>query len=365
MTAYTWLIVLLLMASYLFRGNQRGSKKFIIIAFLLLFAVMGLRDVYAFGSDASGSNGSYPIIYRSIGGTAWSGLSGNGAIDYNTGFRYIFKLLYVLTEGDYQAAVTIISLYVTILYTRFIMKYSPSPIQSVLCLLGLLYFTLFFDALKQAVAMATLLLAYDAIIEKRPIKFIIVVAIAATIHFPALVFLPAYWIGRMKVGRGYIFLLALILMITYLFRDQILNLMLNAYGGDDIDATMEGIRFLRNKVIIMIAIVVFAALVRPPASDDIVYNSLLMFAGVAIVLQTFCGYSNIFERLADYYFHTSIIFIPLIFQKDRKSKMRNTVGSYLQIISIMPLLICVFAIWRFLSTVNSSRIYMPYRFFWQ
>ena len=365
MTAYTWLIVLLLAASFLFRGNQRQSKKFIVIAFLLLFAVMGLRNVNAFGSDASGTNGSYPIIYINAVNSAWSELSDKTERNYYLGFLYLMKLIYVITNGDYQALITILSLFVVFSYMRFIWKYSSSPIQSVLCFLGLLYYTLLFDALKQAVAMAILLFAFDAIIEKKPVRFVILAVLAALFHFPALVFLPAYWIGRMKAGRGYILLLGALLLITYLFRDQLLNLMLDAYGGEDIDATMEGIRFLRNKAVIMIVIAVFAAMVRPPAPDDTVYNALLMFAGIAIVLQTFCGYSNIFERLADYYFHTSIVLIPLIFEKNGKSRMRAIAGVDQRIIEAVPLVICAFAIWRFLSTVNQSGIYMPYRFLWQ
>ena len=365
MTAYTWLVILLLIAAVLFRGNQRGSKKFIVIAFLLLFAVMGLRDVTAFGSDASGTNGSYPIAYRNTGATEWSELTGKSENNYNIGFAYLMKLIYEFTAGNYQFFITIISLIVIFSYTRFIRKYSSAPIQSVLCFLGLLYYTLLFDALKQAVAMAILLFAFDAIIEKKPIKFIILVALAALVHFPALIFLPAYWIARMKVGRSYILLLAILLLITYMYRDQILNLMLNAYGNEDIEATLEGVRFLRNKAVIMIAIAVFAALVRPPDPEDTVYNALLMFAGVSIVLQTFCGYNNIFERLADYYFHTSIVFIPLIFEKGGKTEARAVVLRNERIMDAVPLLICAFAIWRFLSTVNNSPIYMPYRFFWQ
>lgn len=362
MTTYTWLVVLLLLAAFLFHGNKKNSGQFIIIAFLLLFAVMGLRDVNAFGSD---SRGSYPILYRDVGAAEWSELSGKGEKNFNIGFQYLAKLIYGLTNGDYQAFIAIISLFVVFAYMRFIKKYSSSPVQSVLCFLGLLYYTLMFDALKQAVAMAILLFAFDAILEKRPVRFIILVAFASLFHFPALIFLPAYWIGRMKVGRGYIVLLAVLLLITYLFRDDILNLMLNAYGTEEIEATMEGIQFLRNKVVIMIAIAVFAAVIKPPASDDALYNTLMMFAGVAIVFQTFCGYNNIFERLADYYFHTSIVLIPLIFEKNGKSKMRTIAGIDQRLIDTIPLLICAFAVWRFLSTVNQSSIYMPYRFFWQ
>ena len=105
MTTYTWLVVLLLLAAFLFHGNKKNSRQFIIIAFLLLFAVMGLRDVNAFGSD---SRGSYPILYRDAGAAEWSELPGKGEENYNIGFQYLAKLIYGLTNGDYQAFIAII-----------------------------------------------------------------------------------------------------------------------------------------------------------------------------------------------------------------------------------------------------------------
>lgn len=364
MTVYAWLVVLLLAAAFLLRGNQKNSRRFIFVAFLLLFAVMGLRDVNAFGADASGAHGSYPIIYRNRGNTEWSELFNNNLGRFNFSFAFLMKLVYDLTDGNYQMLITIISLFVVFSYMRFIRKYSPSPIQSVLCFLGLLYYTLWFDALKQAAAMSILLFAFDAVMERKPVKYILLVAFAATFHFPALIFLPAYWISRMKVGRAYLSLLAAMLLVTYLFRDQILNLMLDVYGNEDVEASMGGMRFLSNKVIIMIGIVVAAVIIRPPKANDQLYNTLLMFAGIAIVFQTFCVYNNIFERLADYYFHTAIIFIPCVFEKN--TGMGGTArAGFERIKGIAVLMFCAFSIWRFISYTSGSGWFLPYRFFWQ
>lgn len=365
MTIYVWMVVLLVAAAFLFRGNRRNCKIFMIISFLLLFSVMGLRNVYAFGSDAWGTHGSYSMNFDRIGATPWGNLAGKGQNNYNIGFIYLMKIFYELTNGNYQLFISIFSLFVVFSYVRFIKKYSVSPIQSVLYFLGLLFYPFLFDALKQALAMAVLLFAFDAIIEKKPIKFLIIVALAATFHFPALVFLPAYWIGRMKIGRNYLILLAAFLLITFVFRNQLLNLMLNAYGDNDTEATMEGIRFLRNKALIMIAIVIFAVVIRPPTPEETVYNTLLMFAGISIVFQTFCGYNNIFERLADYYFHTSIVFIPLVFEQGREPSGRIALFVSDPVKKAAVLIACAFAIWRFLSYVNDSGLFLPYLFFWQ
>ena len=364
MTIYTLLVVLLVAAAILFKGNKKHSKIFIIIAFLLLFAVMGLRDVYVTGNDTSGTFGSYPNFYKRVGATEWTELTGKGENDYNIGFSYLGKLIYELTNGDYQLFITIISLFVMISYMWFIYKYSTSPIQSILCLFGLLYYTLLFDVIKQSLAMAILLFAFDAIVEKKPVRFVILTVIAALFHFPAIVFIPAYWIGRMKLGRKYIITLAVLLLLTYVFRDRLLTLMLNAYGSES-TASMEGIRFLRNKVIIMIGIVLFAVYIKPPARKDTIYNMLLMLSGVAIIFQTFCGYNNIFERLADYYFHTSIILIPMLFERGGTSPSSLDTEKNRYILNFIMIAVYAFFIWRFLSMVNNSANFNQFQFFWQ
>lgn len=365
MSVYNWLVILLLATALFLGGNIKGNKRFILVAFILLFAVMGLRDVYTGGIDAAGANGSYPVIFQYAGSTSWGALVGRGEDNYNFGFLFLTKLLYNVTDGNYQSYISILSFFFLISYLRFILKYSPSPIQSILYFLGLLYYVLLFDILKQAFAMSILLFAFDAIIEKKPLRFVLLVLFAAQFHYPALIFLPAYWVGRMRISRSFLYLLAILLIVTYFLRDQILNLMLDAYGGDEIEATMEGVRFLRNKALVMVVIVIAASVLRPPSEGDAVYNACLVFAGIAIVFQTFCGYNNIFERLADYYFHTSIVLLPLVFEKCEQKTHVINLRDEMSIKTFAPWAFSAFAIWRFLSYVNNSYSFYSYRFLWQ
>ena len=185
--------------------------------------------------------------------------------------------------------------------------------------------------------------AFDAIIEKRPIKFVLLVLLAAQFHFPALIFLPAYWLGRMRLGQGFLFLLGGLLIATFFLRDQILRLMLESYGGENIYASMEGI----------------------PTEGDTVYNACLVFSGVAFVFQSFCGYNNIFDRLADYYFHTSIVFLPLIFEQHELKSHVLSMRDELTAKRLAPWVFSAFAVWRFLSMVSNSPIIYGYSFLWQ
>ena len=359
MSVYSWLVVLILLAGLLLGGNTKRNKKFIIVAFLLMFCVMGLRDAYSVGNDSATS---YWHQYKHIEDTDTAEETDD---NYNFAFNYVMKVIYNASDGDYQFFLTLVSAFILLCYVRFVWKYSPSPLQSILYFFGLLYFTFMFDALKQAIAMSILLFAFDAIIERRAGKFVVMVLLAACFHYPALIFLPAYWIAKLNVNRSYLLLLAILLAITYFLRDEILNLMIKAYGGDEINSTMDGITFLRNKVIVMIVIVVAALILRPYSRDDVVYNTLLKFMGMAIIFQTFCGYDNIFERLADYYFVFSMVFIPMVFDTKTDGKHRLEEKSDNLLKNTATLTFCGFAIWRFITVIEASSFLMPYKFFFQ
>ena len=374
MSVYHWLVVLILLCGLFMRGQRNGNYKFILISAVLLFCVLGLRDAYSIGNDSSSS---YLHQFQRMEGKEWSDLGGpfdwvqdleaqTGKDDKNAGLQYVMKLVYDLTDGDYQVFVALIGFFVILANAHLVKKYSPAPLQSVLYFLGLLYFTFHFNALKQSVAMVFILYSFDAIVDRRPVKFLFLLALASIFHYPSLVFLPAYWIGNMKLGRNYIFLLSLLLALVFLFRDRIVEFMADAYYGEDSGhAVTTDTRFFMNKVIVMLVIIAAALVIRPPHPSDRVYCSLLALMGIATVLQTFAAYGNIFERLADYYFQFSIVFIPLVFENVQAKRQYLETQTLYLIRNYGPYLFCAFAIWRFLnSTMNDATIY-PYHFYFQ
>ena len=359
MSVYYLLITLLLLTALLMRGNQPKNKKYVFVACLLIFAVYGLRNTYWIGVD---SRYSYRRAFESISQMSWAQFRSAGQ-EYNNAYYYLNWAIAHL-GGDYQLFVSLEALFVTVCFGRMIYRYSPSPIQSICYHFGLLFFVFHFSALKQSYAMAFLMLAFDQIVHRKPVRFILLVLIASQFHYPSLVFLPAYWITMVRPGKSFLILLAIALLLTFIFRNR-LNLMLSAYKGTDEEATMEGVTFLRTKSIIMIVIVVAAVVFRRPTADDPIYGYLMEFMGIAIVLQTFCGYSNIFERLADYYFQFSVIFIPMVF--DRRQKQRALLSWRLMdvIYSVAPFVFCGYGIYRYLITFSGDYHFVPFKFFFE
>ena len=356
MNMYVGMMAAVLALAYVMRGDKPENKDYIWLSCLLMFALCGLRDVYSIGIDSATS---YVSIFRRLGETDWADIpQGN-----NMGFTYLLKLCHTLTGGDYQSFYMLYTAFFMVIFGRFVSKYSPSPVQSFCYFWGLLCYIFLFDGIKQGIAMGFITLAFDAIVEKKPLWFALLVYIAWWFHAPALIFAPAYLIAMMKPGRMYLLFLAALLAFTYSFRDRILELMLEFYDTTIYDYEM---RFLANKVIIMLGIVAAALVLRPPEEDDRVYGILLQFMGIAVVIQTFASYNNTFERLANYYFQFCVAFIPLVFQTDTRRSQLLDLKTEAMAKQLAPWAFCAFGVWRFANYITSNAwVWLPYRFFFE
>ena len=377
MTAYHWLVVLVLVLALLMHGDRKRNISYILIVAALMYGVYGLRDVYTIGVDTTSS---YLHHFESMGETEkedlsdvsdWLGIAEEDDQDddarvghsRNFLFEWLMKLGYDWTGGDYQLFISLICLFIMIVFAHFVFRHSPSPVQSFLLYFGLLFFTFNISALKQSIAMAIVLLAVDAVIDRKLFKFLLLTAAASMFHFPALVFLPAYWIAGMKPGRTYLLLLAAAFAITFLMRDQMVEWMTDAYDTQIIDT---GRSFLANKVLIMIIILAAAIIIRPPTSEDREYSAFLMLVGIAAVIQTFSSYNNTFERLSDYYFQVSVVFIPMVFENVKLKRRHLSERELAMVRKVGPYLFCAFAIWRFLDYVQRPEAMLtPYQFYFQ
>lgn len=364
MNYYTLLVILVIGTAILMRGYREHNKAYVLVACLLLFAIYGLRNTFVIGVDTTSS---YLHMFERMPNYSWTSvINVNGGV--NPGFYLLAKLFYMLTNGDYQLFVTSIAGFYSICFGVLIYRYSPNPLQSILYHFGLLFFTFHFSVLKQSIAMALLMLAFHCLIEKKNVKFFLLVLIAAQFHYPAYVFLFAFPLSRLKIGRYFLLFLAFMLVVTYLLRNVLINLMLNLYkdledSTSNVDLT--GVTFLRTKNLIMIGIVVAAVVLRKPKPEDRVYSILLGFMGLAVVFQTFCGYNNIFERLADYYFQFSVLFIPMVFDKstDREPLLNWRLMGVVDLVA--PYLFCGYAVYRFLTYTRATSYLYPYKFFFQ
>ena len=360
MNMYTGMMAAVLILAYFMRGDRPENKSYIWISCAAMFVVMGFRDALTIGNDSATS---YLHGFQDMAELTWGELMTSLSDSNNPGLPVMMKLVHVCTDGDYQAFAILYVGFNMAVFGWFLSKYSVNPVQSIVYYCGLIFYTFMADILKQGVAMSLLLIAFDAIVERKPIRFSLMVWLAYLFHAPALVFAPAYLIAMMKPGRMYLLFLAALLACTYSFRDQILELMLDFYDTTIYDYEM---RFLANKVIIMLVIVAAALVLRPPEEEDRVYGILLQFMGISIVIQTFASYNNTFERLANYYFQFAVAFIPMVFQVDTRRTPLLDAKTEAMAKQFAPWAFCAFGVWRFARYITANAwIWLPYRFFFE
>ena len=358
MTVYYLLVFGVLAAAAFLHGGRPKNKTYILLACLMMFAVYGLRSAYLLGSDTPSS---YLHMYQRMPTTDWQSVNPFARGEYNTLFYFTAKIFAEL-HLDYQIFVSSIAAFVIITLGHVLFRYSVNPLQSILYYFGLMFFTFHFSALKQSIAMAVLLWALDGIVDRKLLKYLLLVALAALFHFPSAVFLPAYWISKIKSGRMYVVFLLVALVLVARFREQILRLMVSFY---ETGISVTGARFIGNKVIVMLAIVGAGFLLRLPTKEDGLYTTLLQFMGVAILFQTFAYYSNTFERLADYYFQFGILLIPMIFERGADRTTIIPPRAIATVNDVGSLAFCGFAIWRFLDVIAADPTLTPFKFFFQ
>jgi len=374
---YVIQILLILFFGLLFREDK---KKFLTAAFIVLFVVMAFRHARMVGYDSTSSYFAEFIDIQKH-EISWP----------NPGLPLIMKAISFL-NGGYQWVIIVSATWVCFAYYRLLLTYSENGFISVMWFMGMLFYTFLFSALKQAWAMAFLCFAFDAIIKKKPMRFVFLIVLATLFHFPALVFLPAYWIAKLKISRSFPILMLSILVIVFIFRTQILNLMMSTYSRGEGDYSSD-VTFLGTKSVFMLLMLAYGFYQYFGQKDNTrlnhnLFSALLYYMGIAAVIQTFCFFSNNFERLADYYYHFSILYVPLLIQrkvfltsfidKTTQPQLNNALNSKvsfsriknysiddIDMNTVFLVVIAAFCIWRYASYMVSNVYLSPFYFFWQ
>ena len=372
LSIYVIQMLYILICGYVFKNSKR---RFLIAAFFALFVVMAFRSATKIGVDSATS------YYTGFSNAPFAGFGWP-----NPGLTFVMKMIHRFS-GDYQWFIVITAAWVCFAYYKLLVKYSENGFISVMWFMGMLFYTLLFDALKQAWAMAFLCFAFDAIFEKKTIRFLVFVGLASLFHFPAFVFLPAYWISKLKLNKSFPIIMSVIFVFVFFFRTQILDLMNSTYGSGEGSYSSEA-RFFGTKVIFMILMLAFGFYQffkrnNNTDEDNSFFSTLMYFMGIAAVIQTFCYYSNNFERLADYYYQFSILFVPLLLSRNKYGLKNNhdnnqfqvgdtseSVGailqaSFLDIETLLFIIITVFCVFRYLTYMIGNSFFSPYYFFWQ
>lgn len=284
---------------------QKGPKRirYIILMTVLHTCLCGFRWQFL-----TGDLHKYYWNYFNCGSYDWFSAE-LWAEGRNFGFFYFNKIIYTIFGDNQQALLFCIALIIHVALAVVVYKYSPAPWFSYLVWNCMSFYLFGFSAIKQALAMAFVMLSFVGIAEKRVGFYLLMMAIAGSVHMPALVFLPAYWLAGMKVKPKVILLYVLLGVALYVFRNQFVAFIRTFYYEDDEVLMHSG--EIGSRMIMILGFTLFGPFFR--GFRDPVVSDLFHIMAVASMLQMLSGFDNIFTRMTDYYFQMSVLYLPLTF----------------------------------------------------
>lgn len=337
-------------------NSNRNRKKYIWLISIILILQSGLRNV-AVGDDTYAYFKGFEYIIN----TSWSSLY-SSIIEYyqfgigkDPGYKVFVKCIQFISE-DYQVFLFIIAIIFFGALGNFIFKNSSRLNDAVIAFViySVLFYSFFsITGIRQTIATAAALYAYELIKKRKLLAFLLLILLASTIHKSVLIFLPFYFLTQIRNTKYFYIGVLLFFPLFMVFRNDI-GAFLSVFGGYQYDQYEGAGTYTLTTMFLLIAIV---ALWRIKIILKNNSNAKHFYIALALVL-LFLPLSWINPnaiRIVMYFSIFLLLFIPEIlfsFQaisnKIKKDATRFTV-----------LLLVV------LYLISNWNVNRPYGFFWE
>lgn len=332
--------------------RKKSDKAFLIISGIMIVFVMGSRYATATGS---GDINNYYRMYINAANMSWKGCFESENIEW--GYLLLNKILVKIVKWP-QFIMYLEASFVTFFMLRAIYKYSDNVFLGLMCYFSVGTFIFALTGFRQSIAFSICLYAVDFLINKKHIRFIILVLLAMTIHQTAVVFFSVLLFTKAEMKRNYIFMLIVLIIGLSFTADKLMSL------GNDVFEREYLTEFKGNLKGGLINISIYSFAVFMYILND--YKNLknidrigmifiyIGIMGIGLYIMRFK--SLVIERISLYFLEV----IPILMSnglarmrvKHRNDRLRVVLFSYACLILLF--------IYRVYTTIG-----MNYRFFWQ
>lgn len=174
--------------------RRPGYNQYLVLAMGYLTLLALLRS-YEVGTDTS----NYRYLYSILGQDVWHYLTDS---DWEKGFVLLCHVLFKLFHNP-RSLIVVAGAFTFFSVYRFFDRHSKMPWMSVFLFFTLLVFDFFLSGMRQAIAISILLFAYDKLLERKPVPFVLLVLLAMQFHTTAIIFLLAYPVTMIRDEKKY------------------------------------------------------------------------------------------------------------------------------------------------------------------
>ena len=335
--------------AYVYTKNRkrykRSSKVFYFLSFLTYFIPAAIR--YGIGQDYFYT---YYPMFHSIRNGAYS-IYTNMIIRYNEyGFTVFNKIVGFFTS-DAQWIFVLTSLFCVGMAFKCIKDYSPNIPFSVFMLVLGSYYVGSYSLIRQSIATVIFLFSIRYIKERKVIKYYICTIIAILFHTAAIVYIPFYFIGNIKMEKKkYPFVAAVVVVVLMLSSTVVSYFVSMTRFVDRISSVSVGDNLA---LYLMVVLVFFVGLLGYTNEKDELYR---VFLNAQLIAVCIIGLSNLLQttdRLIFTYYYINFVSIPYFLKNGKFGRIRQFV--------VLGLIVALFAMWCFEHLYYDQYSILPYR----
>lgn len=348
---YAAVIGVSLMLNTVSKNKEKVNKIICIISFSLLVLIIGLRHP-SMGHDLRYfTGGGYIEAFEKISKFSWREVFSLSYMNYEKGYIILNKLIgsIWLNTNFFILVCSFLSI-----FPIFVVVYKKScdSLFSIFIYTGIPCFLMTYSGLRQAIAIGICFFALIFVEKKKILPFVLTILLAFSIHSSAIVFLIAYPVYHMQLGRNARFVSVFIIPVVYMLREQLFDIFAGLLLGDPSETYGEGSSTL---FLVFSLIYVFCIIFSDYSKKQNGYMNLFL---LACCTQAFGQVHNLAMRITYYFMTTLVILLPSVLKKVKMSSGERVLSSTL----IMGAFVAFGLYSIYVSTWSMA---YPYHFFWE
>ena len=328
--------------NYETRNLNTKIYYFVICAFIV--AVIGFRDS-SIGIDTE--------MYRSL-FSRYQSVTFSEAIHMaHTEYGYVvLNWLIGKSSGQFQIFLVVCAVLYVVSAATVIYQYSAVPWMSFYLFITFGFMTFGMSTMRQTVALTFTMIAFCFIRRRKLFWYLFFLALAVSFHQTALIFLPAYWLGKFKINRKFLLLTFAAFAAVVVFKDKLLAFAQN-YARIQYKTQNDAGGWL-TFTFVALSVLLGIILKKQFLAEDEGNQALFYMMFAVLVIFPIAQTSPVLFRLYYYYSIFLILYVPNLLHsiKDPTAKMLGYIGYMVSGAIELTLL------------YNPTLKIIPYRFFW-
>lgn len=273
----------------------------LIFFFVMLFMILALRDE-SIGRDLK----NYKFYFENF-----STLDFRGVFEGKRDVLYVFlNWMVARYTNNYQVFLVIVALITVFPIAVVYNKDKQHSFLKIVLFMNMSTFIMFFSGLRQSIAIAVGVIAYEFVKRKKLLPFLLFAFIAWGFHHSAFMILLFYPLYHLTFKKRHLWFVVPAILMFFIFNNQIFTWATNLIDSAKYTSDMTNTDAY-TMLILFIMFAVFSYIIPDENKMDNEALGLRNFMLLAVLLQCFSPVHNLAMRMNYYY----IIFIPMLIPK--------------------------------------------------